>query len=159
MQAIWRWEEAVPHRPLPAVAATLGTHHREYVVPERARDVDASRSPCAKPSKDPPGPAEPIADLPVPPPGLAPIAAQQFPLPMSARKVGPSPRITTVLRSRWNRQNPSREGQANPAALAIPEFQPIRPKCRAKQHRSVGSCGAHSKQDITLGRMSSLGPT
>ena len=32
MEAIWRWEEAVPHRPLPAVAATLGTHHREYVV-------------------------------------------------------------------------------------------------------------------------------
>ena len=30
---VWRWEEAVPHRPLPAVAATLGTHRREYVVP------------------------------------------------------------------------------------------------------------------------------
>ena len=81
------------------------------------------------------------------------------PLPRSARKVGPSHRITMVLKSRWNRQNPNREGQANPAPLAIPASLPIRPQCRAKQHRSVGSCGVRSKQDITLGRMSSLDPT
>ena len=88
MEAIWHWEEAVPHRPLPTVAATLGvrrppsprTRPPRTASPERARDVDASRSPCAKPPKNPPGPAEPIADLPVPPPGLTPIAARQVPI-------------------------------------------------------------------------------
>ena len=67
--------------------------------------------------------------------------------------------LTMCPASIWNHQKPSLEGLASPAAPATPAPQPVHPSCRATQALSVISCGEHLQRDITLVRMSNLGPT
>ena len=124
--------------------------------PDGIRTVEASQPPCAKSPTDSLGLTEPKSDLPMPPHGLTPIPARPVPAVQARKESRP---LALDEDGSQNHQKPSLEGLASPAAPAIPAPQPAQPSCRATQSRSVISCGAHLQRDITLVRMSNLGPT